>query len=63
MPKDRRGAIFIYQKMNDDEWINQTTPFVLKALEKDTADFGSRGIIIKGNRLFTGTAFTNSGTI
>jgi len=63
MPRDRRGAIFIYQKMNNDEWINQTTPFVLKAFEKDIADFVSSGIIIKGNRLFTGTAFTNAGTI
>jgi gliding motility-associated-like protein len=55
------GQVYVYHKNLIDEWSPNITPAKIKAPSPGIADFGHLGVIIKGNRIITGSPYTGDG--
>jgi hypothetical protein len=59
-PTTIAGSIFVFHKSTDEEWSSSLSPVEIKATT-NVIDLGRNGTYIRGNRIFAGTPFSNSG--
>lgn len=55
------GAIFVYHKQPAQEWNSMIAPVIIRSPETDAVDFGRAGVVIRGDRIITGTPFAPTG--